>query len=203
MENKRILDACFELARGQPEGCLFVVEFKRGNGIYYKDYNPDIYRKDNRRLSVFNEHDKQTIRKLAALDGAIIIDPYGFMLHYGATLIHSGRMIGHGKRHAFALGTSKKIRGTTCILASEEDGHIRAFANGFCTTDIDSATNLTTTNKQKLMEFLDMPITKTLIVSGIATSVLTLNPLPAIITISGSYAVISEGFGRIKTMFRR
>lgn len=38
--------------------------------------------------------------------------------------------------------------------------------------------------------------------SGIATSILTLNPLPAILTISGSYVMVSEGFNKLKFLIK-
>lgn len=201
MNSDKVIDACLELSQNQAEGCLFVVETKKSYSKYYKDSIVDIYKKNNKRLSVFSERDKQTIRKLASLDGAVIIDPDGGMMHYGATLMYSQKLMGHGKRHAFALGTSKYVNNAVCILASEEDKHIRTFKNGICVVDINGHNNLSVSTRQRVAEFLDMPITKTLIASGIATSVLTLNPIPAIITISGSALVVSEGFSRLRTFF--
>ncbi len=198
----KVIEECFNLSNNQPEGCLFVVETDKISKKYYKDYNIDIYKKGNKRLSILNNKDKIVIRMLAGLDGAIILNNKGFLLHYGATLIHSDKFIGHGKRHAFALGTSKQVPGTVSILASEEDKHIRAFRSGVCIFDIDQSTKISSNKKQKIAEILSAPISKTLIASGIATSVLTLNPLPAIITISGSYVIVSEGFDRLKNLFK-
>ncbi len=198
----KVIDKCLELSSNQPEGCLFIVETNRTHSKYYKDYNTDIYKKNGKHLSVLNKKDEIIIRTLAGLDGAVILDKNGFLLHHGATLLHADKYIGHGKRHAFALGTSKNVQGTVSILASEEDKHIRAFRSGVCIFDIDSSTKISTSKKQKVAEILSTPISKTLIASGIATSVLTLNPLPAIITISGSYVIVSEGFDRLKTLFK-
>jgi len=202
MHVDRIIDACLNLSHKQNEGCLFVIESEKTASKYYKDYNIDIYKKNNRRLSVFNDRDKQLIHELAGMDGAVIINAKGEMLHHGATLLNAEKMIGFGKRHAFAMGTSKKVNGAICILTSEEDGHIRVFKNGFCIVDIDKDTRLNITARQKIAEILGAPITKTLIASGIATSILTLNPIPAILTISGSYAVVSEGFNKLKVLFK-
>src|SRR5271157_2815481 len=124
MRVDRVIDACLNLSHNQKEGCLFVIESEKPNSKYYKDYNTDIYKKNNRRLSVFEEKDKQLIHQLAGIDGATIIGPEGELLHYGATLLNAEKIIGHGKRHAFALGTCKKVGGAVCILASEEDGHV-------------------------------------------------------------------------------
>ncbi len=203
MDTDKIIEACLELSSKQHDGCLFVIE---PDGIvprYYKDYNIDIFKKNNKRLSVLREKDRQVIRILAGLDGAVIISSEGDVLHYGATLTYSQKLIGHGKRHAFALGTSKHINGSICILASEEDSHVRSFRDGVCVVDIDSRTKLSATTRQKVANLLDTPLTKTLIVSGIATSVLTLNPIPAIITISGGYLVVSEGFSRLRDYFTK
>ncbi len=198
----KVIETCMELANNQPEGCLFVIESNKNNKPYYKDYNVDIYKKRNARLSILNKKDKIIIHKLASLDGAVILNSDGYLLHYGATLTNSDRFVGHGKRHAFALGTSKKVPGTVTILASEEDKHIRAFRSGICIFDVDNTTKISSNKKQKIAEILSTPISKTLIASGIATSVLTLNPIPAIITISGSYVIVSEGFDRLKTFFK-
>lgn len=202
MQVDRVIDACLNLSHNQKEGCLFVVESERAGSKYYKDYNVDIYKKNNRRLSVFDEKDKQLIRQLAAVDGATIIGQKGELLHYGATLLNAEKIIGHGKRHAFAMGTCKRVPGAVCILASEEDGHVRAFKAGVCIADIDKDTKLNISTRQKIAEILGAPITKTLVASGIATSILTLNPLPAILTISGSYVMVSEGFNKLKFLIK-
>ncbi|VVB77101.1 DisA bacterial checkpoint controller nucleotide-binding protein [uncultured archaeon] len=200
MQTDKIIGACFDLAHKQDEGCLFVIESEKADSKYYKDYNTDIYKKNGRRLSVFKAKDKQLIRKLASIDGAVIISQRGEMLHYGATLINADKVVGHGKRHAFSMGTSRKVKGTICILASEEDRHIRAFRNGSCTVDIDEDTKLGISTRQKIAELIGAPITKTLVASGIATSILTLNPLPAILTIGGSFVIVSEGFNKLKSL---
>ncbi len=199
----KIIEECLNLSTNQKEGCCFVVETEKVKTKYYKDYNSDIFKKNGKHLSVLNKKDKTTIKHLASLDGAMIIDKKGRLLHYGATLIYSDKFVGHGKRHAFALGTSKKIPEIVSILSSEEDKHTRAFKSGICIFDIDSSTKLSTSKKQIFADILSAPISKTLIASGIATSVLTLNPIPAIITISGSYVIVSEGFDRLKAAFKK
>lgn len=203
MHVDKVIDACLNLSHNQREGCLFVVESERPLFRYYKDFNVDIYKKNNRRLSVFDEKDKQLIRQLAAIDGATIVNQKGELVHYGATLINAEKIIGHGKRHAFAMGTSKKVKGAVCILASEEDHHIRAFTAGVCIADIDSDTKLNISTRQKVAEILGAPITKTLVSAGIATSILaSLNPALAILTISGSYVMVSEGFNKLKYLIK-
>lgn len=154
MHVDKVIDACLNLSHNQKEGCLFVVESERPGSRYYKDYNVDIFKKNNRKLSVFEERDKQLIRQLAALDGAVIINHKGELVHYGATLLNAEKVLGHGKRHAFAMGTSRKVNGAVCILASEEDGHLRAFKSGTCIADIDDETKLNVSTRQKIAEIL-------------------------------------------------
>jgi hypothetical protein len=203
MHVDKVIDACLNLSHDQKEGCLFVVESEKPAFRYYKDFNADIFRKNNRRLSVFEDKDKQLIRQLAAVDGATIINHKGELIHYGATLVNAEKVIGHGKRHAFAMGTSKKVKGAVCILASEEDHHVRAFTAGVCIADIDGETRLNVSTRQKVAEILGAPITKTLVSAGIATSILaSLNPALAILTISGSYVMVSEGFNKLKFLIK-
>lgn len=200
LELDRTVTACLSLAHGQRDGCLFVIESQKTREKYYKDFNADIFKKNGRRFSVFDKVDRQLIYRLAGVDGAIIINCKGEMMHYGATLLHSERMIGHGKRHAFALGTSRVVKGAVCVLASEEDKHIRVFDNGAMVTDVNKDTQIAFSTRHKVAEVLNSPITKTLAASGIAASILTLNPIPAIVTITGSFAVVSEGFNRLKAL---
>ncbi len=200
MELDRAAVACLSLANGQKDGCLFVIESRRTREKYYKDYNVDPYKKNGKRFSAFDKRDRQLIHRLAGIDGAVVIGRNGDMLHYGATLLNSEKMIGHGKRHAFALGTSRAVKGIVCVLASEEDGHVRVFENGALVADVDKDTQLSISTKRRIGEVLNSPITKTLVASGLVASILTLNPLPAIVTMVGSFAVVSEGFNRLKAL---
>lgn len=200
MENiiiRSCLNVAFEL---QKNGCLFVIELGDRKKNYYDVIYPIIVKQDGKKLSILEDKDKPFIKKLAELDGAVIINNSGCIEHFGVTLKRSENFMGHGKRHAFALATSK-IKDVVCILASEEDHHIRTFREGVCIADLDSKTKLPLTIEQKIVEILNNPISKTMIASGIAASVLTLNPIPAIITITGSHVIISHGFERLKEFF--
>jgi hypothetical protein len=122
------------------------------------------------------------------------------MREFGVTLKRQTTFMGHGKRHAFAAGTSK-MKNIVCVLASEEDKHVRVFRDGICLLDIDAKTRLTSDLKHKIVEIVNNPLSKILVASGIATSILTLNPIPAIITITGSSVIVSYGFDRLKALF--
>jgi hypothetical protein len=201
MTYKNILNACIDLSYNQIEGSLFVIESKKVSG-YYKS-GCTIYKESGQLLSVMDESDKQVIRKLASLDGAMIIDSQGRMKSYGATLVNSNSFTGHGKRHEFAKGTSIACPEVTCVLTSEEDRRIRIFRHGELVVDINSRSRMPRTAKDKVAELLTSRTSQTLIASGVAASVLTLNPLPAIITITGSHLLVNEGVDRIKNVFRK
>ncbi|MGD0728951.1 MAG: diadenylate cyclase [Candidatus Micrarchaeaceae archaeon] len=203
-KEKEVLSSCMDIAfKSVQHGCLFVVDLnKKRRYDYYTKVFESIIRKDGKPLNVTNERDDPVIRHLASIDGATIIEKSGEMREFGVTLKKHHTFFGHGKRHAFALGTSK-IKNIVCILASEEDKHIRLFREGICIADIDAKTRLPANTKQKVVDILDAPLSKVLIASGIATSILTLNPIPAIVTITGSSVIVSFGFDKIKKFFNK
>ena len=195
---EKTLEACLALAQRAKQGCLIVCETKPISKQYYKDSNRDFCHPDLSPISIFDPDDRQGLEKLAAVDGALILDSSGAMLDYGATLLHSTSMRGHGKRHAFARGTSMAVKGVVCILHSEEDGHTRSFRDGFLVVDIAPDGKLKNMTRHRIAALLCNPLTATLAVSGVVTSILSLNPLPAIITISGSTILIRQGFLGLK-----
>ncbi len=195
-----VVDACLKMSYNQPEGCLFVVELEGTRG-YYEQSNMQIFRKSGRRLSVLREGDNVIIRKLASLDGAMIVNKEGELLQVGATLTHSRNFLSHGKRHAFALGTSAYSPNLVCILASEEDRHIRTFREGYLVASINSETHMPVTTTNKVVELLTSRVTSLVIASGIAASLLTVNPIPAIVTISGTQVITFEGFEKVREFF--
>ncbi len=195
-----VVEACLKMCYNQPEGCLFVVELAGTRG-YYMQSNIQIFKKSGRRLSVLNKGDAVLIRRLAGLDGAIIVSNRGELMQVGATLVHSKNFLSHGKRHAFALGTSAYSPNLVCLLASEEDKHIRTFREGFLVANINSETKVPVTTRSKVVELLTSRITSLVVASGIAASLLTVNPIPAIVTISGTQVITFEGFERVREFF--
>ena len=198
---KRVMDACMDLAAMDANhGCLFAIELKRQAHHYYVKVFPSLYHENGKRLNVLDSHDRQVIAHLATVDGATIVDARGNLEEFGVTLTRQQTFLSHGKRHAFALGTSRR-KGVVCVLASEEDKHVRVFRDGMCVVDMDSRTRIPETIRHKVIDLLDTPLSKVLIASGIATSILTLNPIPAIVTITGSTVIVSYGFDRLKKLF--
>ncbi len=197
-----IIEKCIDLSYGQAEGCLFAIETAKPSKQYYKRHE-EIYKSKGKKLSVLNKNDRIIIKNLARIDGAMIISKHGELLNVGATLIYSKNFAGHGKRHAFSIGTTKLVPEVVCILASEEDRKIRTFKNGLCITEIDAETKLKLSTKRKVVELLTSKTAGILIAGGIATSLLTLNPIPAIVTITGTQIVTRVGFDRLKEFFKR
>lgn len=199
---RNVINACMDIAfKNVDKGSLFVIELKRKKaGTYYARTLPQIINKNGHPISILDASGMHVIKHLAELDGAMIVEGKGALKDFGVTLKKQHTFMGHGKRHAFALGTSK-LSNTICILASEEDKHVRIFRDGVCVVDIDSKTKMPVGMKHKVIEILDAPLSKILVASGIATSILTLNPIPAIITITGSSVIVSYGFDRLKSLF--
>lgn len=202
-KHQRIIDICLQMAaRNIRQGSLFVLDMRQdAAGSYYQGAHPRLFNAGRELLSILQPAECETVAHLATLDGACIIDAKGCLVDYGVTLKRQSTFANHGKRHAFAKGTSR-LQGIICILASEEDSHIRTFREGVCIADIDSATKMPPSVKDKLLDILDTPLSKLLVASGIAVSILTLNPIPAIITITGSSVAVSYGFDRIKKWFK-
>ncbi|VVB76860.1 DisA bacterial checkpoint controller nucleotide-binding protein [uncultured archaeon] len=199
---EKVIEACMDLAfQCVKEGSLFVIELDGASAGYYTKVFHSLIRDDKKKLNVTVESDKPIIKNLAALDGAVILNNRGDMREFGVTLKKQMTFFGHGKRHAFAVGTSR-LRGLVCILASEEDKHVRLFREGVCVADVDSRTRVPAKLKHRLVRVLDTPLSKVLVASGITASILTLNPIPAIVTITGSSVIVSYGFDRLKALFK-
>lgn len=200
--NRKVVASCLELAfRTAKTGSLFVIELDRNQGSsYYTKVFPTVRTIRGKALSMARAKDLPVIKHLSELDGATVIDREGRLKEFGVTLKRENTFIGHGKRHAFAAGTSK-AKNVICILASEEDHHVRIFRDGLCLAELDAKTKVPTNLKQRIVDVANNPLSRILVASGIATSILTLNPIPAIITITGSSVIVSYGFDRLKSLF--
>jgi len=194
---KEVIKTCIDLAlHSVDHGCIFIIDLGGKGGYYTKVYR-SLGTEEGKPLSVLNERDKYIIKHLATMDGATIIDKNGSMREFGVTLKKHDTFFGHGKRHAFALGTSK-LKGKICILASEEDRHVRIFRDGICVVDMDAKTHIPNSLRFKLVEFLEKPLPAALKSNGIKASVLDSPPIPAMAIITGGTVMLSEGFERLR-----
>jgi DNA integrity scanning protein DisA with diadenylate cyclase activity len=197
-----VIKTCMDIAlHNTDHGCIFVIDLngkKRSN--YYVKVFKILKGHDGKTLSIMNEADKHIIKHLATMDGATIIDSKGNLREFGVTLKGQITFFGHGKRHAFSLGTSK-LNDVVCILASEEDKHVRLFRDGVCVADMDSKTYIPTALRYKMVYAVSKPLTKILKECGIAKSKSQIDPTPALITLRGGTLIPLEGFEKIKTLF--
>ena len=200
--DKKVISTCLDLAfKTVNSGSLFVIELERKQGAaYYTRVFPTVRTARGKALSIKRAKDIPVIKHLSQLDGATIVDKEGRLKEFGVTLKRESTFIGHGKRHAFAAGTSR-VKNVICILASEEDKHVRIFRDGICLAELDAKTGVPTNLKHRIVDIANNPLSRILVASGIATSILTLNPIPAIITITGSSVIVSYGFDRLKQLF--
>lgn len=197
-----VIKTCMDLSiQNVDHGCIFVIELsgKKATSYYAKVFQI-LKGQDCEPLSVLNEADKHIIKHLSRMDGATIISGKGEMREFGVTLKNPSTFFGHGKRHAFALGTSR-LSNMVCILASEEDKHVRLFRDGVYLADIDSKSYVPSNIRHKIADVLDEPFARILARNGISTSKLKSNSIPAIITIHGSGITVSHGFDRLKKLF--
>jgi DNA integrity scanning protein DisA with diadenylate cyclase activity len=192
---REVIDACIDIAiKNSRHGCIFVIDLnKKKKFNYYTKVFQSIKGENGKRLSVRNDKDKHIIRHLATMDGATVIDRNGELREFGVTLNRQSTFFGHGKRHAFALGTST-IGNLVCILASEEDRHVRLFNEGICIVSIDPIGHVPKDLRQKIADIIDMPLSSLIKKAGISKTKLASHPEPALIKITGSSIVVSQGF---------
>jgi DNA integrity scanning protein DisA with diadenylate cyclase activity len=194
-----VIKACIDISiQNTSHGCILVVDLsgRKRDGYYAKVFQ-HLKGEKGKLLSVRNEQDKHIIKHIVTIDGAAIIDQHGNMTEFGVTLKNPSTFFGHGKRHAFALGTSK-LKGIVCILASEEDGHVRLFRDGACMADIDAKSYVPGNLREKVAEMLCSPIPQKL-VDNLSKSSHSGHSKP-MITITGSSLIISPGFDKLQRM---
>jgi hypothetical protein len=195
----QVIKACIDISiQNASHGCILVVDLgaKKRSGYYAKVFQ-HLKGENGELLSVINEQDRHIIKHIVTMDGAAIIDYSGNMVEFGVTLKDASTFFGHGKRHAFALGTSK-IKEIICILASEEDGHVRLFREGACMADIDAKSYVPGSMRQKVAEMLCSPLPQKL-VDNLSNSAHLANMKP-MITITGSSFMVSPGFDKLQRL---
>ncbi|MGD0728952.1 MAG: diadenylate cyclase [Candidatus Micrarchaeaceae archaeon] len=201
--DKEVIKSCMDIALQNIEhGCVFIIELN-GNlrNKYYTKVFQSLKGEEEELLSVVSEKDIPIIKHLATVDGAVVIANSGEMREFGVTLKIPRTFFGHGKRHAFALGTST-LKNIVCILASEEDKHVRLFRDGVCVADIDSNMYVPGTLRHRIVDIMAKPLSESLKESGIPNSMLESNPNPAMLIITGSNVITTDGFDKLKKLFK-
>jgi hypothetical protein len=185
---KLIIDIAMEFGQ-EKKGSFFVIT-NRNLKPYYSWLYTNILEKT--RVKVNDKRILPLIKKLAELDGAIIIDEDGYLCAYGAQIKKIKQYKGHGTRHSAALGISE-VPGTISIISSEEDGAVRIMKGGKTLVEINPFTKTPPTLSEKIAELITSPSLPLIGGGSIGALALGLNPFMAAIVFTGSYIITKSG----------
>lgn len=123
---EEIIRIGIKLAR-RGEGALIII----GEKI---DYTPLV----KQTISSFNIFENlKLLENLSCIDGAVIINPEGFLVAYGVKVKSDEIMQNFGTRHSAGLSASL-VPNTTCYLISQEERKIKIFKSGQIVMQIDA-----------------------------------------------------------------
>lgn len=185
---KILIDIAMEFGQ-EKKGSFFVVtkkDIKRNYNLLY----PKLF--DGKKISIKSKDVVPVIRKLAELDGAIVIDDDGHIMDYGAIIKRTVTFKGHGTRHAAALGISQ-MDGVISIISSEEDGCVRIFRNGITLVEVNPLTKTPPTLSEKIARIITSAHIPLIGGGGLASLALGINPVVAAIVFTGSYIATKSG----------
>lgn len=126
---QKIIKIAIEVAK-TGDGSLFVINLS-GKINYEKLVKPKFTM-----FNIFEKGAEKTLKGLAVVDGAIILDKNGNLIEYGALIKNTRPFVGFGTRHAAAITASKN--GNMSILASEEERKVKIFRDGKYIMQIDA-----------------------------------------------------------------
>lgn len=185
---KLVIDIAMEFGQ-EKKGSFFIIT-NRNIKKYYSWLYTNILEKT--RVKINNKRMLPLVKKLAELDGAIIIDEDGFLAAYGAQINKIKLYKGHGTRHSAALGISE-IPGTLSITSSEEDGAVRIMRNGRTLVEINPLTRTPPTLSEKVADLVTSPSLAALGGGGLGAIALGVNPFVAAVIFTGSYIMTKSG----------
>jgi len=168
------------------EGALFVV----GN----VDYEPLI----KQEIPPFNVvNNPKLLESLALIDGAVIIDPSGFLKAYGVMIKTKKTFKNFGTRHSAALTAAQN--NNLVIVVSEEDRKIRILKKGKMVMQIDALQRGVESSVSGAVNILESIGAGTIgtIGSGLLIPSLGITLLPGIIIFGSAYylgKIISKRF---------
>jgi hypothetical protein len=195
---KKLLDIAMEYGQ-EKKGAFFIITSKDIRK-HYKLLYPDIFHGQH-----FNIKEPSTflvVKKLAELDGAIIVDEDGNLVAYGAEISKTMVYKGHGTRHSAALGVSQ-LPETIAITSSEEDGAVRVFRSGLTLVEINPFTKTPPTLSERVADLITSSHIPLLGGGGLASIALGLNPLVAAIIFTGSYIATKSGVQSLGDFLRK
>ena len=175
------------------KGSLFVIT-KNDLSKYYDLLYPDLFSGKN--INIKNKETQIVLEKLADLDGAFIINEDGKIIAYGAKLKKTKVFLGHGTRHASALGITE-LKDVMSILSSEEDGMVRIFKNKRIIAEINPKTGENKKFIEKLANLFSKAEIQVATSGGVASLLMGLNPLLAGAIFTGSWIITKYGLASI------
>jgi hypothetical protein len=186
---EQVLEVAIELAR-KGEGALFVI----GEKINYEK----LIKQKLQKFSVFDKGARKLLVSLATIDGAVILNPAGDVLDYGAMIKKLKAYPGYGTRHAAAFSASKD--NNISILVSEEERKVKIFKNGKFIMQLDALQK----NIEKqipqvsgVLESIGVGFIGT-IGASVLIPTLGITLLPGVIIFGASYFAIRELFNLAK-----
>jgi len=185
---KFVLEISMEFGQ-EKKGSFFVIT-DRDIKKHYKLLYPDLF--NGKDINIKQKEATRLLKKLAELDGAIILSDNGKIINYGAEIIKTSVYKGYGTRHSAALGISK-IPEVTAITASEEDGCVRIFKAGRLLVEINPLTKTPKTLSDRISDMITNPNLPLLGGGGLASLAFGVNPLMAAIIFTGSYIITKGG----------
>ena len=194
---KILLDIAVDFGK-KGKGSFFVIT-NSDISKHYCNLYPDLF--GDKDISIRDKETLPLIKKLAELDGAIIVNKDGKIITYGAEILVAVLLKGHGTRHNAAFGISK-FPDTTVITSSEEDGCVRIFKEGIPLVEINPHTKVSPKLSEKIASFLSSESIPLLSSGGIASIALGINPLMAVIVFAGSYVITKKGIVSINRFLR-
>ena len=190
-----LLDISKNLAE-QKKGALFVIAQKEKFSNAYECLYPKMLSNH----SLFDKGAKELIQKLAELDGAFLLSHYGELVAFGARIKNSIPLKGYGTKHAAATGITRKIKGSTAILVSEETNWIKVFRDGRIILEMDSMKKSPDTVTNKVISFITDNDTALITTAGASAALVGFLP---VVVVSGTYLAIKTASGIIKKSFSR
>jgi len=141
---EKILKLAIHLAR-DGEGALFVI----GENVEYSL----LIKQKMKPFNVLEPGSEKTLRALAVIDGAVIINREGVVVKYGAMIKKAKPFIGYGTRHAAAITASKNKN--ISIMCSEEEHKVKIFRNGRFIMQVDALQKGVEKNVHQITDVLE------------------------------------------------
>lgn len=178
---EKILKIAIEIVKAG-NGALFVI----GDKVKYKRMMKQKFQP----FSVFDRGAEKTLKGLAAVDGAVIIDKNGEVKDYGAMIKSERTFIGFGTRHAAGYSASKN--NNISILCSEEERKVKIFRNGKYIMQLDALQKNIQENTVKIASMLETIGAGFIGTVGVVALAPTLGItlIPGVVIFGGSYYVI-------------